>query len=180
MPRIRPLTKAEAAPELLPILEQVEQTFGTIHAGTGIFAYCPAILQASNGLGRGIAGSGTLTPLLRSLAMLRVAQLAECPFRMDSLAAVCSREGASHAQIAAVARFRGSGLFDQGEKSAMALAEAITATPTEVADDVFNEARRHFRNEQLVELVATIAAENYRVRFNRAFEVESIGMYAKA
>ncbi len=180
MPRLRPLTKTEAAPELLPILEQVEATFGTIHAGTGIFAYCPPILQASNGLGRAITQSARLTPLLRNLAMLRVAQMTECPFRMDSLAAMCQQSGASAEQIRAVAFVRESELFSAAEKAALAMAEAMTSTPVEVPDDVFAEAQRHFSHEQLVELVATIAAENYRVRFNRAFEVESIGMYRES
>src|SRR5712692_11203689 len=139
MPRIRPLTKAEAAPELLPILEQVEQTFGMIHAGTGIFAYCPPILQASNGLGRAIAASGTLTPLLRSLAMLRVAQLAQCPFRIDSLAAICAREGATAEQIGAVATHRAGAVFGPEEQAALTLAESMTGTPAEVSEEVFDE-----------------------------------------
>src|SRR6266567_1596490 len=119
MPRLRPLTKTEAAPELLPILEQVEATFGTIHAGTGIFAYCPPILQASNGLGRAITQSARLMPLLRNLAMLRVAQMTECPFRMDSLAAMCQQSGASAEQIRAVAFVRESELFSAAEKAAL-------------------------------------------------------------
>jgi alkylhydroperoxidase family enzyme len=59
------------------------------------------------------------------------------------------------------------------------LAEAMTQTPVEVKDADFAEARRHFSDEQLVELAATIAMENYRARFNRAFQVESLGLYPK-
>jgi hypothetical protein len=35
----------------------------------------------------------------------------------------------------------------------------------------------HFSDQQLVELAATIAMENYRARFNRAFHVESQNFY---
>jgi len=162
-------------------MEQVERAFGVVHAGTGIFAYCPPILQASNGLGRAIAQSGTLPPLLRSLASLRVARVAGCPFRIDSLAAACRDAGASADQIAAVADFDGEGHaagFSDDERAAIRLAEAMTRTPADVKDDVFAAARRQFSDAQLVELVATIAAENYRVRFNRAFGVESLGLYS--
>jgi AhpD family alkylhydroperoxidase len=174
------LTKDEAAEELRPIMEQVERAFGVIHAGTGIFAYCPPILRASNGLGRAIAASGTLPPLLRSLASLRVAHVAGCPFRIDSLAAACRDAGASAETIRAVAIFGGgspSALFSASERAALRLAEAMTRTPADVSDDVFADARRQFSDAQLVELAASIAAENYRVRFNRAFGVESLGMY---
>jgi AhpD family alkylhydroperoxidase len=177
MPRIRPLTRAESAAELAPILDQVERTFGTIHAGTGIFAYCPPILQASNGLGRAITSSGTLTPLLRSLATLRVAQIAGCPFRIDSLSAACRDAGASDHKIAAVAQFRSSDVFDRDERVALGIAEGMTRTPAEVTDAEFEDARQCFSNSQLVELAAAIASENYRTRFNIAFHVESLGLY---
>jgi alkylhydroperoxidase family enzyme len=52
----------------------------------------------------------------------------------------------------------------------------MTLTPVAVSDEVFAEAEACFSNEQLVELVATIAMENYRARFNRAFLVESLGV----
>jgi alkylhydroperoxidase family enzyme len=55
----------------------------------------------------------------------------------------------------------------------------MTQTPVQVSDEEFAEAQRHFSNEQLVELVATIAMENYRARFNRAFRVEAIGVYER-
>jgi AhpD family alkylhydroperoxidase len=180
VPRIRPLTRDEAAPELTPILDQVERSFGVIHAGTGIFAYCPPILQASNGLGRAIAASGRLPVLLRSLAMLRVAQVAGCPFRIDSTAAACRDAGASPEKIAAVGRAGESDLLTPEERAALALAEAMTGTPADVSDQIFAEARRNFSDEQLVELTATIAGENYRVRFNRAFGVESLDLYKTA
>ena len=44
-------------------------------------------------------------------------------------------------------------------------------------EEVFTEAQRHFSDEQLVELAATAALENYRARFNRAFLVESRHFY---
>jgi alkylhydroperoxidase family enzyme len=177
MPRIRPLTRDEVAPELIPILDQVERTFGSLHAGTMLFAYCPPILQASNALGRAITRSGALSPLMRALVMLKVAQIAECPFRMDTNAVACRDAGAPPEKIAAVARFDRSDVFEAGERAALALAEGMTHTPVDVTDEQFAEARRHFSEQQLVELAATIASENYRVRFNRAFGVESLGLY---
>ena len=58
---------------------------------------------------------------------------------------------------------------------AVRYAEAMTALPVEVPDDLFAEVRRHFVPEQVVELTAAIAWENYRARFNHALEMESEG-----
>ena len=53
----------------------------------------------------------------------------------------------------------------------------MSQTPATVSDEVFAEARRHFSEEQLVELAATAAMENYRARLNRAFLVDSQDIY---
>jgi alkylhydroperoxidase family enzyme len=55
----------------------------------------------------------------------------------------------------------------------------MTRTPADVSDEDFADAQRHFSNEQLVELAATVAMENYRARFNRAFLVESQHFYER-
>ncbi len=96
---------------------------------------------------------------------------------MDTNAAGSSRAGASDEKIAAVATFRSSEQFTPEERAALALAEAMTQTPVAVTDALFNEARTHFTEPQLVELVATIAMENYRARFNRAFGIEAMDVY---
>ena len=54
-------------------------------------------------------------------------------------------------------------------------ASAITQTPVAVADDLFEDLRSHFNEKQLVELTSAIAWENYRARFNHAFEIEAEG-----
>ncbi|MDE3102482.1 MAG: carboxymuconolactone decarboxylase family protein [Chloroflexota bacterium] len=98
---------------------------------------------------------------------------------MDTNAVGSSRNGASKEKIAAVSTWRTSTLFDDAERAALALAEAMTATPAAVTDALFADAHRHFNDAQMVELAATIAMENYRARFNRAFAVESQHFYER-
>ena len=76
---------------------------------------------------------------------------------MDTNAVGSSKAGASDAKIAAVERFRESELFSAAEKAALAFAEGMTRTPADVTDEVFKEAQRHFNDQQLVELAATVA-----------------------
>lgn len=59
----------------------------------------------------------------------------------------------------------------------MEIAEAMTVTPADISDAMFAEASAYFSEEQLVELAATVALENYRARINRVFLVESEGRY---
>ena len=57
------------------------------------------------------------------------------------------------------------------------MSEAMTETPAEISDDLFADLRRHYSEEQIVELAATIGLENYRARINRVFLIESEGRY---
>lgn len=49
----------------------------------------------------------------------------------------------------------------------------MTLGSVNVPDEVFDELKRHFNTEQIVDLTATIALENMRARFNRALQIES-------
>ena len=68
-------------------------------------------------------------------------------------------------------------MFTPAERAAFEIAEAVSFTPATVSDEIYAEAQNHFSEEQLVELAATIAMENYRARMNRVFLVESEGRY---
>lgn len=71
--------------------------------------------------------------------------------------------------------FENSAEFNALERLVLRYAAAMTQTPVEVTDDLFDKLRSHFKEKQLVELTSAIAWENYRARFNHAFEIEAEG-----
>jgi alkylhydroperoxidase family enzyme len=75
-----------------------------------------------------------------------------------------------------LANFETSPHFDHHEKAVLRYAEGMTRTPAEVSDAVFAEIQALFSAEQIVELTAAIALENFRARFNCALKVESDGL----
>jgi len=79
------------------------------------------------------------------------------------------KAGVSEAKLMALADFESSGEFSEIEKLVVRYAVAMTATPVELPDAMFDSLRRHFNERQLVELTSAIAWENYRARFNHAF-----------
>jgi alkylhydroperoxidase family enzyme len=83
--------------------------------------------------------------------------------------------GLSNAQIASIA----SGEFDgfaPDETVLLRMADALAETPASVSDDLYAELRRHFSEEQLIELAAVAGYENMRARANRVFDVGSDGL----
>jgi alkylhydroperoxidase family enzyme len=74
---------------------------------------------------------------------------------------------------------RGSELsvFNHKEMLVIELADAMADTPSVVSGELFERLRKEFSEEQLLELSAQIAFENYRARLNRVFDVESDELY---
>lgn len=66
-------------------------------------------------------------------------------------------------------------MFDPAERATLELTEAMSFTPAAVSDALFADMQNHFIEEQMVELAATIAIENYRARINRVFLLASEG-----
>jgi alkylhydroperoxidase family enzyme len=75
-----------------------------------------------------------------------------------------------------LAKYETSANFDRREKVMLRYAEAMTRTPADVPDSVFEDIRDLFTTEQIVELTAAVALENYRARFNCALKIESDGL----
>jgi len=92
-------------------------------------------------------------------------------------AAGSSKAGATDEQIADLPNWRTSNLFSEAEKLAFELADATIQTPVDVSDNLFERLQRHYNTEELVELAAICALENFRSRFNRVFRVEPNGFY---
>src|SRR5205823_10636684 len=63
--------------------------------------------------------------------------------------------------------------FNGIERLVIELADAMTDTPANVSDDLYERLRNQFSEEQLMQLGGQIAFENYRARWNRIFNVES-------
>jgi alkylhydroperoxidase family enzyme len=67
--------------------------------------------------------------------------------------------------------------FNDRERLVIELADAMTDTPANISDDLYARLRKQFSEEQLMQLGAQIAFENYRARWNRIFNVESDNLY---
>lgn len=67
--------------------------------------------------------------------------------------------------------------FNATERLVIELADAMADTPSNISDDLYSRLREKFSEEQLLQLGAQIAFENYRARLNRIFDVGSDQLY---
>src|SRR5262245_4653732 len=84
------------------------------------------------------------------------------------------QHGASGEKVeAALGEYKRSDLFSTREKLALELCERMTYTNKRVTDRFFKRLQKHFSDEELVELAAIIALENFRSKFNPVFAIEA-------
>lgn len=118
---------------------------------------------------------------LKYLAMLRTAQLVGCEWCLDFGSSLAQQAGLPEHQLRELRRWRESESFDADERLVLEYAEAMTRTPVEVTDAVFERLRARFDERQIVELTMAIALENLYSRSNWALGIEgqgfSEGMY---
>lgn len=96
---------------------------------------------------------------------------------MDINAAGSSDLGVSDEKIAELANYATSAFYDERERAALTLADAMSAGTVEVSDELYARLKAHFDDTQMVELAATAAMENFRARFNRVFQIEPNALY---
>lgn len=67
--------------------------------------------------------------------------------------------------------------FSRDELLVIELADAMANTPANISDELYARLREKFSEEQLLQLSAQFAFENYRARLNRVFDVGSDELY---
>jgi len=110
----------------------------------------------------------SLPPRIHALVQLRIASqlasIAETKLRSQ----ICRDHGWSSEQIGAVLLGNTNVDFSEAEKLILRYAEDMTRTPIDVDLQVVKQLRLHFSQSDVVELTASIAHENFRIRFAEA------------
>ena len=119
-----------------------------------------------------------LTPVLRSLLMTRVSQLCHCAFCIDANSLRLAERSGALDKVQAVSDWQNSTLFSEEERAALAYAEAVTATPPQVDENIKSLLKRHFMEETITEMTALIAFQNLSARFNAALDIPTQGLCA--
>ena len=98
-----------------------------------------------------------------------------CSWCLDFGYFLAHEEGLTLEKVREVPRWRESEVFTDLERDVMAYAEAMTATPPTVTDEMVAALDAALGHEAMVELTMVVAVENERSRFNAAFGLASQG-----
>jgi AhpD family alkylhydroperoxidase len=105
--------------------------------------------------------SASLEPRLYELVRIRASQINGCAFCLDMHCVDAQKAGEEDRRIFALAAWRESPFFDERERAALALTEAMTCLSERgVPDEVYEAAAAAFTEAELGNLMGVIIAIN--------------------
>jgi AhpD family alkylhydroperoxidase len=116
-----------------------------------------------------------LDPTLKALAEMAASVAIGCSWCVDFGYWKSHRQGVDPAKLENVPAWRDSDVYTDLERRVLEYAEAATATPPAVTDEMVAGLREHLDDAALVELTMMVAVENQRSRFNSALGLTSQG-----
>ena len=121
----------------------------------------PAGVKALGGV-YGYVMQSSLDPALVELVYLRISQINNCAYCLDSHTRDLLKKGVKIEKLALVQAWREAGnLFDERERAALAWAETVTrVAETNVPDEAYQAARAVFDERELVDLTIAIGLMN--------------------
>ena len=120
----------------------------------------PAGVAAMIGLENYVRQSG-FDPALLELVKLRTSQINGCAYCLDMHIKDARARGESEQRLYSVVVWRETPFFSERERAALAWTEAVTQVSSRhVPDEVYELARKHFSEKELVDLTLAIVAIN--------------------
>ncbi len=169
MPRL-PYVEEKDHPEIAPLVARIVAERGKVLDLYKVLLHSPAVMEGWLALFTAIRQKTKLNGRIREFAIMRVAVLNGAEYEYTAHLPFALKEGASAEQIAALKAWPLSPLYDAAERAALAYTDAMTQQ-VQVPDELFAQVRRHFDDQELVELTATIAGYNLVSRFLEAMQV---------
>jgi len=120
----------------------------------------PGAYRAMLGLEQYLAACSVETSLIH-LIKLRASQLNGCAYCIDMHWKDLRALGEGEQRLYSLNAWRETPFYSERERAALAWTESVTRVgDTHVPDDVFEEARRHFSETELVDLTLAVATIN--------------------
>jgi uncharacterized peroxidase-related enzyme len=165
-PRIEPLPP-EHSPELKEQFEAMRRNLGFIPNSILIMQRKPKLAKALSQLTTAVWDPDSMVERGFKRLIAHVAsRAAGCQYCMAHTAGGALHFGVEDEKLAAVWDYQTSPLYSAAERAALDFALAAATVPNEVTDEMFAEMRRHWSEEQIVEIAGVIALFGFLNRWN--------------
>ena len=164
--RLQPLS-AEHSPELEEQFEAMRRNLGFVPNSILIMQRKPKMAKAFAAMTASIWDpEGKVDRGLKRLIAHVSSRAAGCQYCMAHTAGGALHFGVQERKLEAIWDYQTSPLFSAAERAALDLAVAGATVPNSATDDMFIELKKHWDEEQIVEIVGVFAMFGFLNRWN--------------
>ena len=165
-PRLDPLPP-ESSPDLKEEFDSFFKTLGFVPNSVLTMQRKPKLAKAFVQMQRALWDPDSKVDRgVKRLVAHVASRAANDAYSMAHTASGALHFGIDAAKLAAARDYKASPLFSAGERAAFDFAVAASASPNAVSDATFLELRKHWSEEQIVELLGVIAMAGFLARWN--------------
>lgn len=165
MAHITPLRR-DQAPEFEEYFRFLEASAGYIPNSFLTLARLPDLLRGYLAFSSALAKQDRVDRGLKVLMSHLASSANGCRFCEAHTSHTAHKLGVEEARVAAVWEFETSALFSEAERAALRLALAMGQSPNGVGPEHFVALRKHYDEEQIVEMVAAVCLFGFWNRWN--------------
>lgn len=166
MTRVTPLTPDDVNITLREALAIQKELLGLVPESLLTMAYRPRMASLFADLASEVLLPASVDRGLKQLVGYISSSAAGCRYCQAHTAQSADMVGVPLEKLEAAFMFETSPLFSDAERAALRVAFNGSVVPNQATDSDFDELKRHFSNEQIVELVGVIALFGWLNRWN--------------
>ena len=175
MAHMQPLPYEAVPDDIRERFDHYRNTRGFTPNSIRTMARRPGIVRAFMQLNQAVLYEGSVGPELKMLVSLIASQAAGCRYCQAHMANLSKIYEASADKIASVWDYETSELFSDAERAALRLACHGAMAPGQATAEDFEAVYRYFDEEQVVEIVASVALFGFLNRWNDTMATELEG-----
>ena len=165
-PRLAPLPP-ERTPELKEQFEGMRRNLGFVPNSILIMQRKPKLAKAFAQMTAAVWDpEGEVDRGFKRLLAHVASRTAGCRYCMAHTAGGALHFGVEDRKLAAIWEYETSPLFNEAERAALDLGVAGASVPNAATDEMFTRLRKHWSEDQIVEIVAVIAMFGFLNRWN--------------
>lgn len=163
----------DATPELADTFRQFEQILGFVPNSLLTMQRRPAIVQAFGVLTSAVMDpDGSVEPGFKRLLAHFASRASGCQYCQAHSLLAAGISGVSDAKIEAIWGYQTSELYTEAERAALDFALAAGSVPNGVDETLMNRLKQHWREDQIVEILAAICLYGFLNRWNDAMATD--------
>ena len=166
MSRLAPLAP-ETAPDLQDSFKRYQELLGYVPNSVLIMQRRPKMVKALAQLASSVWDPASEVDIgFKRLVAYLASRTHGCNYSMAHAAEAAHRAGIDDAKLDAVIDYRTSPEFNEAERTALDFAVAAAAQPNAVTDELFSRLKKHWTEDQIVELAGAVAINGFLNRWN--------------